>query len=139
VEVTFLDKATIEQCWPQLREKLSEAINLEQGEPTLDDIKAGLDEGTTVLVQMNDGEQLRVLSSLALSVQPQGRTLTIQTLVGTDIADCLEPYMKFIDELAVSQQVGRIVITGRAGWARYLKDHGYTEATRTLVKYLRGN
>ena len=134
MQLTVLDPQTIERCWDQLCDRLSPAINPEQSEPSMMDLKAGLEDGSMLLVQMNDGDELVVLSSLRISDEPQGRTVTIDTLVGSGIDRAFSQYMEFVEQIALSEKADRIVIKGRAGWARYLKGEGYTEAYRVLVK-----
>ncbi len=101
---------------------------LDKASGTFEDIEALYD-----MVQMDQawvleictGQDLVALAIVELSDCPDGQVLHVHTLGGEGMDFWLEIFIEYLQEMAKGLNCIGVTCTGRMGWQRVLKKHGF--------------
>jgi hypothetical protein len=107
-------------------EKLSKALARAGGLYTLNDILERCADGRMQSFTCNNSWVVT-----QISVYPQARVIDIIALVG-DLDDG-ENLHKQVFDFAAKHKVDAIIATGRTGWARLAKSHGWKTVSQNMV------
>ena len=120
----------LEQLWPMAEPLLNKAIEKAEGGWEIEDVKISCDIGEYILWIVRNGKAAVILE---VSEYHNGKQCDI-VMIGGDI---MNEWIDELDEIeGWAKRVGcnRMILTGRIGWQKMLKD--YTTKTVTMVKAL---
>ena len=74
------------------------------------------------------------LAVLQLIPAKAGKTLTVVAITGVEPKRWLQALVDFLDRLAKDQDCQQVLVWGRPGWQRLLKQHGYRQRLTGLTR-----
>lgn len=135
--IAMIPTGVIPLVWSDAVALLSPAISLSNGEVTEGSTHRKLLAGETALVLVFDDEgHITMAFTLEVLVYESGkRELAIPLMGGSGLDDLSSEFMPFVEEQARSANCSAIVgYAARRGWARKLKDYGWT-SIREIIKH----
>ena len=81
--------------------------------------------GDAWLLEIRTGHELVAVGIVELSDSPDGQLLHVHTLGGEGMDFWLELFIEYLQEMAKGLNCIGVTCTGRMGWQRALKKHGF--------------
>lgn len=134
--VTLLEADTVFAAWDGVAAMILAALNV--GEMTLEQIKAGIADGTVAVVQMTKGDELTGIGTLQIiETQFRGdfrRMLNILTVTGHAVEKAREPFLEFCEAVATAHDCDGVMLKGRRGWRAKLRPFGFRTEYEVLAR-----
>jgi hypothetical protein len=120
--------------WPEVSGSVIRALNPNQTRLSIDDIERALQAQEMQLWGIHDG-QLHAVMITELVTYPKCKAVRILTVTGEDMNAWLDVLIHTLQEWGRENGASLLEFTGRKGWERALKDHGWVEPYLTMTRY----
>lgn len=130
-----IEEIAVYEAWPEAEEYLRKAIDSEDNDKYVTQLKARIFGNMSQLWQVKDpdtGAKAYAVTSLNTN---DGLVITAQIYIAA--ADDLESFVEHMDQFmswALRHNASFIEIIGRKGWEKVLRPHGFTHNYTSLLK-----
>lgn len=125
------------EFWSVYGPLLAECIDIVDNGFSIDDLRDQIERGETLLVGIYEEVGL-LLALVTVNKKTYGKRdlLNVSNLRGKGWRDWGDELLTWLDEEAEGERLDGIMVSGRAGWQRELRAHGYRHEYTTLIKEL---
>jgi len=113
--------------WPEAKPFIEKAIPYNHGELDIDHVEEGLMKGVTRLLTIRDRGNMIAAVVISIHNYPAKRVCQVSYAGGSGMDKWAKQGFPVVVELAKQAGATSILIQGRRGWLRELKQYGFEE------------
>jgi hypothetical protein len=121
--------------WPEVKYSVLEALKLDGGRLSLDDIKDALEAQQMQLWGLHDGI-LRAVVITEVINYPQMRCIRFVTASGRDLEMWLDVLIDTVSQWGAEQGAHAMEFVGRKGWEKVLSKRGFGSTQIMMTKFI---
>ena len=136
LRISIVPHDHVDVVWEQVAPLLKRATDRSGGRYAIGDVYSLIAEDRCHLwIGFAPGMKIVGAATSVFNVYPGGKWLTAQFLGSDDMSECFD-FLEVFERWAKDNDCVGIEFSGRSGWARVLKKHGYDEYHRFFQKDL---
>lgn len=120
------------QEWPEAKPCIEKAIPYSHGEITIEQVEEGLMTGTTRLLTIRDGGEMIAAVVVSIHQYPAKKVCQVSYAGGEQMDKWAKQGFPVVVALAKQAGATSVLVQGRRGWLRELKQYGFEEYS-TLI------
>lgn len=125
VEFAFIMPDQLPIIWPHVEDYIKHALNYDPSEKEVDATLANIQDGKWLLAVAYVGKD--IIAAYVMNIQHTlgAKVCSILYAGGKEMDKWLASWMDIWRNIALEQGCSRIVVRGRPGWQRTLKEYGF--------------
>lgn len=136
MKFSLVPPGLLHTCWDEVAPVLADVLPFTYGRHKLEDIRNGIaEERSQLWITFDDGPINGVVVS-AIKQYPRRKLLCLQFCAGKNFSEWEDGMLDILDRFAREEKCDGLEMAGRAGWARVLAKHGWSEVFRVYEKDL---
>lgn len=132
MQVSVVPKEYVHAIWDKVAAFVESATERTNGRYSAEDVLSYIVDYDYLLWIAFDGEGIKGAVVTYFGSYPRKKTLNVMILGGAEGITWKEPMLKTLNNWARDNQCDSIEASGRMGWARVLKDNGFTPLWQTF-------